>query len=139
MSSDRDMIFKLDDYMTPQILTGADAWIHNIMDIIFIEKGTYSDTPDLGVELKSLNYMTADEMVRFLQNEIKNQSETYLPSIPLDDILVAVKEENNGQVTLIITLGFTTSKGKITRSVFVSVKDDIIDYIVDKFDNAGNI
>lgn len=137
MASDIDVTFKLDNYMAPQKLTGADAWVHNILDTLFIEKGTYSDTPNLGINLKSLRYMDADSLVNYLQNELKEQCNLYLPNIPLDDILIGLQTRANGEIIAIITLGFSTSKGKITKSAIMSIKDDIIDFIVDNFDKVN--
>lgn len=137
MASDIDVTFKLDNYMAPQKLTGADAWVHNILDTLFIEKGTYSDTPNLGINLKSLRYMDADSLVNYLQNELKEQCNLYLPNIPLDDILIGLQTRANGEIIAIITLGFSTSKGKISKSAIMSIKDDIIDFIVDNFDKVN--
>ena len=137
MANDIDVTFKLDNYMAPQKLTGADAWVHNIMDTLFIEKGTYSDTPELGIDLKSLKYIDSESLVSYLQNEINNQCSLYLPTVPLEDVLVGVQNRPNGEVIAVITLGFSTVNGKISRSVVVSVKDEIIDFIVDKFDNVN--
>lgn len=138
MASDIDMTFKLDNYMSPQKLTGADAWVHNIIDTLFIEKGTYSDTPNLGINMKSLKYLDAESLVSYLQNEIKSQCDMYLSDIPLDDIIIGLQTRTNGEVIAVITLGFMTSNGKISRSALVSIKDDIIDFIVDKFDKVDN-
>lgn len=137
MASDIDVTFKLDNYMAPQKLTGADAWVHTIINLLFIEKGTYSDTPNLGINLKSLKYLDADSLVNYLQNELKEQCNLYLPNIPLNDILIGLKTRANGEIIAIINLGFTTSKGTINKSALVSIKDDIIDYIVDRFDNVN--
>ncbi len=136
MSIAKDTLFELDNFASPKIVSETDSWVHNIMDVLLLEKGTFSDTPEMGVNLKSINYLTAEEMVTFLQNEIKEQCDSYLSDIPLDDILISLKEQNNGDVSVIITLGFNTRYGKVSRSVFVDIRDEIIDYIVDKFDKT---
>lgn len=132
----KDTLLDLDNYATPKIVSDSDAWVYNIVNLLLMEKGTFSDSPEMGVNLKSLNYLTADEMMTYLQSEIKSQCDTYLSDIPLDDTTISLKEQNNGEVCIAINLGFSARYGKINRSVFVSIRDEIIDCIVDKFDNA---
>jgi hypothetical protein len=132
--SARDMLMKMDGFNVPMEVTGPDAWIHNILDILFLEKGTYSDTPELGIDLNSITYLTTDEMVRYISDQLTAQTQKYLPDVPLSNLTVSIKETENSDYVLNISVAFSVNYGTVSRSAFVSVKNKIIDYIVEKFD-----
>lgn len=133
----KDFLFKIDNYNAPASVSGVDAWCHNILDLIFIEPGTYSDTPELGINLKSLTYMEVNSMIYHLRNELKSQASRFFPGIPLSDITIISQQYKNDQTALIITLTFSTKYGTISKSAHVSLVDELVDYIVDRFDNKN--
>lgn len=137
MALAKDIVLRINDFNAPDIVENVDAWTHIILDLLFMEPGTYSDTPDLGINLKALTYIEADKISTYVKNELQAQVEKYLSNIPLDSVSVVTQNTENDDTVLLISLSFSTRYGEVSKSAFVSLNDELIDFIVDKFDNNG--
>lgn len=129
----KDPIFEISDFNVPKILNDADAWVSVILNLLFLENGTYSDAPELGLDLKAHTYMEESEIITYVSEGLHNQVQSYMPEIPLTNIVVAVKTLSNGNPVLYITLTFTINNTEIHKSAFVSLNDEIVDAIVDDY------
>lgn len=129
----KDTLFTISDFNVPKIISGADAWVEMILNLLFLENGTYSDAPDLGLDLKAHTYMESTAIVDYVTSELSRQVSGYMPEIPLSNVTVAVKEMQNGNNVLYISLTFTINDQEVHRSAFVSLTDEIVDEVVSHF------
>ena len=132
----KDTMFEMSDFNTPKIISGADAWVSNILNLLFLENGTYSDAPELGLDLKAHTYMEATEIVNYVSSELKAQTAAYMPQIPLSNVTVVAKTLDNGNTVLYITLAFNINEETVHKSAFVSLTDEVVDKIVDNYYNT---
>lgn len=135
MSLAKDTIFEISDYNVPKIISGADAWVEMILNLLFLENGTYSDAPDIGLDLKAHTYMEVNEMIGYVKSELNRQVGTYMPGIPLSHIQVQASEQAPDNTILYITLTFDVNESPISKSAFVSLNDEIVDMVVSNYQN----
>jgi hypothetical protein len=129
----KDTLFEISDFNVPKMISGADAWVEIILNLLFLENGTYSDAPELGLDLKAHTYMESQELVNYVSNGITDQTENYMPQIPLTNVSVIAKPMDNGDTVLYITLSFSFDNNVVTKEAFVSLNDEIVDEIVSHF------
>ena len=104
----KDTLFEISDFNVPHIISGADAWVKIILNLLFLENGTYSDAPDLGLDLKAHTYMESSELVNYVSSELESQVNAYMPQIPLSRTNVVARPMDNGDTILYISLSFIT-------------------------------
>jgi hypothetical protein len=131
----KDTLFEISDFNVPKIISNADAWAEIILNLLFLENGTYSDAPALGLDLKNHSYMTSEDIISYVTSELSSQVSAYMPEIPLSNVSVVVKTTNNGNSILYITLSFRLETGVINKSAFVSLNDEIVDAVVEDYYN----
>ena len=131
----REPTFSLSAYNTPLEQEGADSWAALICQLLFLENGTYKDSPLMGIELQTLKYIEAQKFASDLRNSIIFQSGKHLSNIPLNDVQVNIYwwEEKNIDI-IILTLTFNKDGTIITRTVYVSEMDSTLSFIIKKFD-----
>lgn len=132
----KDVLFQMSDYNVPLIVNGPDAWTHNILDLLFLEKGTFSDSPDMGLDLNSITYMDVDSTVDYVTEELNRQVSVYMPDVPVTNLTVTTKPTASDETVLNILISFSLDYGNITKSAFVSLRDKVVDKIVDRFDSV---
>lgn len=132
----KDVLFQMSDYNVPLIVNGPDAWTHNILDLLFLEKGTFSDSPDMGLDLNSITYMDVDSTVDYITEELNRQVSVYMPDVPMTNLTVTTKPTASDETVLNILISFSLDYGNITKSAFVSLRDKVVDKIVDRFDSV---
>lgn len=132
----KDVLFQMSDYNVPLIVNGPDAWVHNILDLLFLEKGTFSDSPDLGLDLNSITYMDVESTVNYVTEELNRQVSVYMPDVPMTNLTVTTKPTASDETVLNILISFSLDYGNITKSAFVSLRDKVVDKIVDRFDSV---
>ena len=130
----KDTLFEISDFNVPKIISGADAWVKLILNLLFLENGTYSDAPNLGLDLKAHTYMDSTALVNYVTTELDKQVNSYMPQIPLSKTVVTAKPMDNGDTILYITLSFDIDGEEVSKSAFVSLNDEIVDEIVKKFE-----
>ena len=129
----KDALFEISDFNVPHIISGADAWVKIILNLLFLENGTYSDAPDLGLDLKAHTYMESSELVNYVSSELESQVNAYMPQIPLSRTNVVARPMDNGDTILYISLSFKIDDEEVTKQAFVSLNDEIVDEIVSQF------
>lgn len=130
----KDTLFEISDFNVPKIISGADAWVKLILNLLFLENGTYSDAPNLGLDLKAHTYMESGELVNYVTTELDKQVNSYMPQIPLSNVVVTAKPMDNGDTILYISLSFKIDDKEVTKSAFVSLTDEIVNEIVKSFE-----
>lgn len=135
MALAKDVLFEIDDYNVPKIVNNADAWAHMILNLLFLENGTYSDAPELGLDLKNKTYMESTAMINFVQSQLNSQVSMYMPDIPVSNITVMTVDTPQADNVLYITISFDVEHYQISKSAFVSLNDEIVDMVVDNYNN----
>lgn len=139
MASNPEPTFAVSAFNTPLELEGADAWTTQICQLLFLEKGTYEHTPDMGIEISSKTYTDTDSYVYTMQREINTQVNQFLSNIPLNSINVSTYYWASRNTDIVrITLGFNVDGTIISRSAYVTKKDDVLTYIISKFNESTN-
>ena len=87
----------------------------------------------MGIDLARINYMEPNEMVSWLQSEIQSQCDVFLADIPINSIEVSRMDRNN-QAIIYIAASFNYNNTNVTRSILISSKDEVLDYVIAKFD-----
>ena len=132
----REPIFAIDAYKNPWELEGADSWACLVCQIIFLEKNTYTHSPDMGIGLHNIKYVDLQKFTTELQSNIVNQTSIYLRDVPLTSVNVShyYWEDKNVDV-IIITLSFNEDGAIVTRAIYVTEADEILTYVINKFDS----
>ena len=112
----KEIVLGLNSFNQPAELSGKDAWVKLIMNLLFQHKGTCPSDPNMGGELDMYDYAFIDDVKQEIKNTCMDQVHTYLPDIPLTGCEVTSSILSNGQSVLLITLIF-----QYNESVFDNV------------------
>ena len=135
----REPTFAVSAFETPLELEGPDAWTTQICQLLFLEKGTYEHTPDLGIEISSKMYHDTDSYVYDLQQEITSQVNTHLIDIPFCGVDVSTYYWASRNTDIVkITVKFNVGGTIISRSAYITKKDDVLTYIISQFNEGNN-
>lgn len=75
-------VLSTNSFNMPKVFKDNTADYIHIVYLILLEKGKFQSHPDMGVGIRSrYRYTMSDELVNDLQEDIKKQIETYLPSL----------------------------------------------------------
>lgn len=88
----RDYLLDIDDLNRPKVLdmeniqTGTmNSAALLIIRLLLLKKGSYTDFPDLGIDIRGRYRFAFEEELITLRNELEDQISTYLPElIPVD-------------------------------------------------------
>ena len=131
----REPTFEISDFNTPKEIENADAWIKLIAALIFLEKGTYSDSPDAGVHIAMYEFNELVEGKTNLESEIRYQCANYLSDIPIGVLEVkSVYWEEKNQYIVRVLVGFKEGSVLTYRAIDITDEDKILSYIISKFD-----
>ena len=98
----------LDSYGRNLMYTNDTAMIHQVYNLIVMDKGTDPLNPEKGVGITSYYYEYKDDtLLRDLENEIQNQISKYTPYSLVNVLCRAIKNKK-GDYILHIFLSFTT-------------------------------
>ena len=107
-----ELDFGFDDFRRQKVFTNDNAYVQLIKRLLSTRKGTYPSIPDLGIGIQSYRFEDMDIlMAGDLKNEIVRQINTYIPTIPLEDINI-YKLPYNGDFVLYVDISFTSVKVK---------------------------
>ena len=59
-----------------------------------------------------------------------------MPDVPVTNLTVTTKPTATDESVLNIQITFSLDYGRITKSAFVSLRDKLVDKIVDRFDSV---
>lgn len=113
-------------------LSGKDAWIRMVLNLLFMRKGSYPSCPNMGVDIISTyEFEFADNAIRKIQEDAMEQISTYLQGIPLTDITINVKRlPKLNKPVLIISLTFLHNEKRDISVVAVTERNNIIDFAI---------
>ncbi len=134
MADVREPSFDVSVFDTPLELEKADAWSHQILQLLFLENGTYEHSPEMGVELNAKKYTEINQYCQYIRDEIINQVNKWLPDIPLDRVEVSKYYWRSRNTDIVmIGLWFNEDGSIVSRVAYITTKDDILTYIISKF------
>lgn len=131
----KEPTFEVSDFNSPKEVENADAWIRLIAELIFLEKGTYSDSPDAGVQISDYEFNELVEGKSHLQTEINSQCSQYLSDIPIGVLEVSsfYWEEKNQYVVQVL-VGFVEGSVLTYRAIHITDEDKTLTYLISKYD-----
>ena len=84
-------------------------------------------------------YKDTEKYVYDVQREINNQVNLYLGNIPFDGVDVSTYYWASRNTDIVrITLRFNVNGTIISRNAYVTKKDDVLTYIISKFNESVN-
>jgi hypothetical protein len=125
----KELKLALNPFERPAELSGSKAWIQQIINLLYMKKGTYPTDPDLGVDIQSYDFQFTDTAVLDLQHAIDRQVSDYLPMIPISNINVTTTEIN-GNIALLIYVSIIERDGLNVAVVAADVSKNIINFAV---------
>lgn len=127
----REPTFDLNDFDQPKMLKPPESWMNDIMYLVFYERGTFHDTPDIGVHITAEAFDNAEYIVHYLKNEITRQVKEHLSDIPVNDINVSsfLWEEKKIHVVA-ISVTFNLGNQFVTATAYVTMVDETLTYII---------
>lgn len=88
-------MLSLNNFNSPKVYKGETAEAIHIVYLILLDKGKCQTHPNMGVGLRTeYRWGKSDDILFSLQNEIRNQIETYLPNITLDDLQLSLTDDH---------------------------------------------
>ena len=131
----KEPTFEVGDFGAPKEMVNADMWIRLICELIFLEKGTYSDEPNAGVHISMYKFEELVSGMAELENEIRTQCSQYLSDVPIGVLKVTSYywEERNIYV-LRVLVGFKEGSVLTYRTIDITEGDQILTYIISKYD-----
>ena len=127
----REPTFELNEFNEPLELDGPKAWIRDVVEMAFYEPGTFSDDPELGVNINGELYTFAEESAARIRNGLTEGCKNYLRDIPIKELIVSTYfwEEMQSYVT-VITASFNYENKPVVYNAYASVIDHQLRYVV---------
>ena len=120
-SNKKELTLGLNSFNTPKELSGVEAWIQLIINLMFIRKGQYPSNPKIGIGIQDYDYNFVDDAIASLQADLKYQTETFIPEVPIESIQVtSTTVERQNVLVIIITLRY---KNELVTSVVATAEN----------------
>ncbi len=110
-----ESLFEYDNFRKPATVNGLASVAQLVKSLLYLQPGTYPDAPSMGIGIE--NYLfeaMSKETLTDLQNKIRDQMRTYLPSIYIQDLVV--KKIENQSLRNTIGIGFQISANGLEKT-----------------------
>lgn len=97
-----DHLLTLNNMNRPVVLEDKDATYYKLIRLIWMEKGTYPDHPDMGVGIVSNFRFTTDTELENLKSSVEEQIRTYIPEALDSQVDVSYTDDGNIQIDITI-------------------------------------
>ena len=125
-----ELSLEINSFDKPRERKDVSAWSQLMLNLIFLQPGTYPSMPEMGVGIENFQYEFLDEALAELSAKITQQHQTYLPDVPLAGLEIT-SVEHNGQPILIIHMTFETEEGPVSSAVAINTsKRNFLDFEV---------
>lgn len=114
-SSKKELQLSVNSFDNPTELTDVKAWSQLVLQLIFLDPGTFPSYPEMGVGIRNYEFEFMDDVMSELSAKILNQKNLYLKDLPLSAVTIN-KTTIKGEAILLIQLTFTVS-GQNANSV----------------------
>jgi hypothetical protein len=103
-----EYLLSINEFNQPKINSGAKAIIYKIIQLIFMNPGTYPTKPYMGIGfIKNYRYSFMDNLSE-LNEEIREQIKTYLPEFQTVNVEFSTSNSNTKQLIIFITVDYMT-------------------------------
>ena len=99
----KEYLFSINDFKTQAIKENIDALAKLILNILFMKKGTYPTSPNMGVEIQKYKFEFIDDKLFDIQKEINDQIKMYIPELLLDEIIIKKIEDKTIVIGFVLT------------------------------------
>ena len=110
-SNKRELQLSINSFDNPTELSEIKAWSQLMLQLIFLEPGTYPSLPEMGVGIEHYQFDFMDEAINDLNTRIIQQQQTYLKEVPLKAVQCSSAQTPNGDIILLIQLMFNVKMG----------------------------
>ena len=108
----------LNAFNKPVEYSGIDGWVRLFVQLLFTVPGTYPTDPELGIGIQQYRYEFFDEVKSELESKINYQKRTYLPDIPIGDVVLST-DTYMGNFFIVLALKMTVDS--FTDTVWVAI------------------
>ena len=114
----REFLLSINEFMQPKILKGDQAAYTDIIRLFLLDPGTNQTHPDMGIGIRSRYRFSDTAEISKLQQEAKDQIQTYLPHLLTMDIQIEAYGTTlaifiTSQNDSIYALGYNTETGSM--------------------------
>jgi hypothetical protein len=129
----REPTFELDMFNEPLEVKGADAWVRDVIAMAFYEEGTFTDDPDLGVNINREVYNFVNESVATIKSKLTAACDDYLSDVPIEDLIIASYYwEEMDTYVITISVSFKEESNLKSYAAYVTTIDYQLRYIVNQ-------
>lgn len=127
----KELSLNINNFDEPDKLNGPKAWVNLILTLIYMDKGTYPESPEMGIGIMDYDFQFADEVIDDLEEAINEQVRIYLPDVPFESASVEEYDLSNGDTALLIIINLLTSEGETQTAVIaVDTSSQYLDFAV---------
>lgn len=127
----KELSLNINSFDEPDKITGPKAWVNLILTLIYMDKGTYPESPEMGIGIMDYDFQFADEVIDDLEEAINEQVRIYLPDVPFESASVEEYDLSNGDTALLITINLLTNEGESETAVIaVDTSTQYLDFAV---------
>lgn len=127
----KELSLNINNFDAPDKLNGPKAWVNLILTLIYMDKGTYPESPEMGIGIMDYDFQFADEVIDDLEEAINEQVRIYLPDVPFESASVEEYDLSNGDTALLIIINLLTSEGETQTAVIaVDTSSQYLDFAV---------
>lgn len=121
--------FDVDDFRKPICYSGIEGWIHLILQLCLIEKGTIPSNPTIGVGMKGYDFLLEDDRHK-LESEINRQVPIFYPDVPFNRCTIQMPNDNEDNDILYLFMSFTIAGEIEVATVAVKKGYNYIDFAI---------
>lgn len=128
-SNKKELQLSINNVNKPTELSGKEAWIQLITNLLFLKPGSFPSQPDMGIDISRYEYEFIDEAMSDIESRIYQQVTTYLPEVPFQQVDVS-KVMMGGIPVVVIAITLEIPKVGYDTSVLAITKrpGNIIDF-----------
>ena len=127
-SNKKELQLSINSFDNPTELSDLKAWSQLILELIFLEPGTFPSYPEMGVGIENYDFDFIDEAVTDLTSKITEQQTKYLKDVPLTAVTIEPATVQ-GVVVLLIQLTFTTPAGSANSAIAIKKSSTSRNYL----------
>lgn len=117
----RENLLSVDSYNKATQLTKQQGNYYNLIRLFIMEKGTNPLFPAMGIGLRSKYRFINEDDIPELQEESKDQIDTYLPELSIENIDISIDDDRG------LTITVSSSEGED----YTITEDNLSSIIVD--------
>ena len=129
----KELTLNINNFDEPDKLSGPKAWVNMILTLIYMEKGTYKESPEMGIGILNYDFEFVDDIIDELEDQINDQVRIYLPDIPFESASLEEYDLSNGDTALLITINFVVENSdNETDSAVIAIdtQSSSLDFVV---------